>query len=231
MDQLTIVRIKDWVIAHDEASYTTLRKLGITPTRVKYDVFATVASLKLRPLKVKVQTLPFEKVWYGFLEQIAKRWSKIPSTKMTNTVNTLTFTTLHPGVKGEASATLEKINMVLERFSVRWGTMLHVTHSEQRGKLKLHVEFRHGAKAPVIAVSETHETAKPLVIEFGFMRVELLPEDSTVSGSSHLMRAVVKARTGSEYTTIYTTRFLKSEMALSKSALEHMLLCKIMQET
>lgn len=225
---INVVRLKDWVIPYDADAYKVLYSHGITPTRIKFDVFDTVLSLKLRPAKVKVNYVKFDKVWFDdFLDKVARNWAKIPSTKITNTSTSVTLTTTHPGVYEEAKATLEKAQAAFDRFSTRWGTSMLVTSSESRGKLKMHVEFRHGAKPPV--VSAVHEPAllQPVVIDFGFLRVELLPEDTDRHGHAQLMRAVVKTKTGSEYATVHSTRFLRSDLAVTTKALEHLLLCKI----
>lgn len=218
--RLVFVKQRQWIMPADEQTFAELRSLGISHTRLHADVFDTLLELKIKPAGIPGTVKSFDSIWTPFLERVATAWKKIPSTRFQNTANTIRMDTTHPGVYEEIRRSLGKIEECFDRFFVRWGTRYTFTHSESNARHRIHIEFTHGAKPPVIAISpEAARGEEPIVIDLGMTRLLITNDDSGLPGAGAAKKLEVQTKCGSEYTTVYRSRFLGSAFGLSREAL------------
>lgn len=169
--KIKLVRISDWLVPFDHVSYKALQVNGISHTRIKRDVMDTVYGLRLQPKGIELEIIEFSTVWVDFLGNVASRWKRIPSTKFTNSARTVTMDTLHAAVRAEVEPQVEKIERCFDRFFSRWGSSYQFSFSESRGKLRIHVEFRHGVKNPVLEI--TRKPSPVRTLDFGNTRIDI----------------------------------------------------------
>lgn len=222
--RLVFVKQKHWILPADEQTYAELRSLGISHTRLHMDVFDTLLELKIKPAGIPGTVKGFDSVWTPFLERVAAAWKRIPSTKFQNTPTSIRMDTSHPGVYEEIGKSIPKIEECFDRFFTRWGTMYTFTHSEANLRHRIHVEFKHGMRPPVIAISpEAARAAKPVTIDFGMTRILITDDDSGLPGSASTKKLELQTKCGVEYKTVYRTRFLGGAFAVNQAALNFLI--------
>lgn len=222
--RLVFVKQKHWIMPADEQTYAELRSLGISHTRLHVDVFDTLLELKIKPAGIPGSVKGFDSIWTPFLEKVAFAWSRIPSTKFQNTPTSIRMDTMHPGVFEEVGKSIDKIEECFDRFFTRWGTSYEFTHSESNGRHRINIEFKHGARPPVIAIRpEAAHTTKPVTIDFGMTRILITDDDSGLPGSSSSKKLEVQVKCGVEYKTVHRTRFLGGAFAVNQAALNFLI--------
>ena len=222
--RLVFVKQRHWIMPADEQTYAELRSLGISHTRLHADVFDTLLELKIKPTGIPGTVKRFDSIWTPFLEKVAAAWKKTPSTKFQNSANTIRMDSTHPGVYEEIRRNLGKIEECFDRFFVRWGTQYTFTHSESNGRHRINIEFTHGARPPVIAISpEAALGEQPITIDLGMTRLLITNDDSGLPGAGNTKKLEVQTKRGSEYVTVYRSRFLGSAFGLSREALSFFL--------
>lgn len=222
--RLILVKQKHWIMPADEQTYAELRSLGISHTRLHMDVFDTLLDLKIKPAGIPGTVKSFDSIWTPFLEKVAAAWKRIPSTKFQNSPTSIRMDSTHPGVFHEVAKNIEKIEECFDRFFTRWGTTYEFTHSESNGRHRINVEFRHGMKPPVIAISpEAAQGTEPVTMDFGMTRILITDDDSGMPGAASTKKMELQVKCGTEYRTIHRCRFLAGAFGLSQAALNFLI--------
>lgn len=230
---IRLTRIKNFYIPVDAESYRIMRDAGVPLLQIHTDFLPTLAPL-LKKRKVRAREVHFrDEILNPFLEKVADRWNKKPNCKATIGTRTMVFQTTSAMAYAAARESLPKLEQVLIRFFQQYGYRTTFTPSEQRGKLKLVVDYWFDAtKMPIITLEGEVQESKPVYWKIGFTRLGFKFDNfhtTTISGEKDKITGVaekihkigyvhltVEVSQGGVFKAIHSTRCTFTELSSVK---------------
>ncbi len=204
---ITLTKIKQWYLPVDAESYNILKRAGVPLIRIHENLIPTL-SLLTKGKGIGAKVVDFnDTILHPYLDELGSRWQKKEHRKVTINASTLKFETTHASIQASSKEALVKVETSLRRFFTRWGYTSVFEVSESRGKVKLHVSYKHDSnKPPVIPLVEDPTSLPVIKLQLGFVRISLTLGATEVETN-------ISVAAGSDWTSVQTTRCLYSQVS------------------
>lgn len=204
---ITLTKVRQFYLPVDAESYKILRSAGVPLIRI-HENFIPTLSLITKSKKIKAQLVDFhETILNPYLDELGTRWQKKDHRTATLNASVLKFETNHASIYQASKEPLEKVEASLRRFFTRWGYSASFETSENRGKRKLHVSYKHDSnRSPIIHMVEDPTSVPTIKLEIGFVRISLTMLENEVETN-------ISIATGGTWTSVQTTRCLYTQIS------------------
>ncbi len=202
---ITLTKIKQWYLPVDAESYMVLRDAGVPLVRIHENFIPTLGLLTKK--KIRARTVDFnETILHPYLDNLGAVWQKREHRKAMINNSVLRFETTHASVYEKSKQSLDKLESSLRRFFTRWGYSAVFETSESRGKLRLHVSYKHDStRLPIIPLIEDPTSLPVIRIDIGFVRISMTLGEKEVETN-------ISIASGPKWTSIQTSRCLYSQI-------------------
>ena len=207
---IKLTRLKQWYIPADTESYLVLRKVGIPLLRIHRDFLPTVGLLTKKH-NIKAKEVNFKTgILDPFLDKVGKAWLRKDNRKCGIAATTMRFDALKPESFAEATATIPKLQKVLEDFFTRWGYGYRFELSQVKTRMRLNVEYWLDAdKLPIIPIEQDVAAIEPIRLKLGFTRI-------SISFGDRFVDTVIETSQGGIFKPLHTSRCLYSQISSVK---------------
>lgn len=204
---ITLTKLRQWYLPVDADSYNILKKAGVPLIRI-HENFIPTLSLLTKGKNIKARVVDFnDTILHPYLDELGVRWQKREHRKATINASVLKFETTHASVLIASREAVIKLEASLRRFFTRWGYTAVFEVSENRGKCRLHVTYKHDSnRTPIIPLVEDATSLPVIKFDIGFVRI-------SITLGSKDMETNVSVAAGGKWTSIQTSRCLYSQVS------------------
>lgn len=193
-------KIRSYYFPVTADDYKLMRAHGIPLIRIHENMMPTLG-LVFKRHKIKPELQSFrDTILEPFLDRLGAGWQAKEHRRATINRSWMKFETTHSSIQPQGRDALYKVEATLRRFFTRWGFSASFEVSENRGKLKLHVQYRFDPERnPVIPLAEDHTVVPSVKLDLGFVRLTLLMFERDVEIN-------VSLAAGTDWKSIHTSR-------------------------
>lgn len=220
--EISLTKIKQWMIPADAYSYKVLRSLGIPLTKFHERMLPTVRLL-LDKKKIAVKRVNFkDEILEPWLDKLASSWLSIDVPDPSSLKCTVSNREMKFKSKGNFERirkSIDKLEEIIDAFFKRWGYSYTAQRSEGKADILFNVSFELSAfKNPVIEIEAPEPEARDCVIEFGRTRLKFKfgPQNvrsTTVAGRAPEVSLTVEISQGGKWVGLHTQHCTYSEVS------------------
>ncbi len=202
-----LTKIKSFYMPVDADDYKLLRSHGLATIKIHENLMPTIGML-LKRHKIKPELVSFaDAIRDPYFDKLGEVWNSKEHRKASITSSVLKFETTHSSIQAKARTALTSLESSLRRFFERWGFTAAFELSENRGRVKLHVNYKFDPdRQPVIPLVEDSASMQQIRVDLGFVRLTLTPMKKELEVN-------VSIAAGTGWNSIHTSRCLYSQVS------------------
>ena len=214
MKTIELIKIRNWYIPGDAASYLALRKIGLASLKIHRDFIPTLSHYA-KPHGIRARVTSWDSFWAKKQGILIAGWSSVAGRSAKMGTEEAQFDAPNSD-RGRRSVNL--LDHQLTEFFARWGHVYSAVYSETPTKIRLNCTYRFDPLRNPVVPTEAPVVPRSYSVVLGFSRIQVTFYDTPSAHTqarnwkTPLVLLETQALTGTDWKTVHTSTFSDAEI-------------------